>query len=90
MPYRSSGAVATLDFKANDVTGSRLAEVSDVQGSAPAGAVASALAEQMRLPANVPWSLRDSRSRVLDDQTPIGEQIDPGETLTVTPKAHLG
>ena len=90
MTDRNVRTVATLDFTANDVTGSTMVEVSDVQGSVPASAVAAALADEMELPDNVPWSLRDSRSRVLDDQMPIADQIEPGETLTVTPKAHLG
>jgi hypothetical protein len=68
----------------------RLLEVTDVQPSTPAGAVAAALSERMALPSNVPWTLRDSNSRVLDDDKPIGEQIEVGERLTVTTKARLG
>ncbi len=83
------GSTATIDFEARSVTGSRLVEVSDVQRDAPAGAVAQALAERLALPKNVPWSLR-SRTRMLDDGKSIGEQLQPGERVTVTPKAHLG
>ena len=87
----NKNGVATLDFQVTDVTGNRQLDVSDVQATTPAGAVATALAERMALPDNVPWSLRDSRSRVLDDRQPIGDQIGvSGERLTVTPKAHLG
>jgi hypothetical protein len=85
-----SDQLATLAFEARDVTGIRRVDVSDVQPSTPAGAVATALAERMALPDNVPWSLRDSRSRALDDRRPIGEQVEAGEHLTVTPRAHLG
>ena len=84
-----NGSSATLEFEAIDVTGMRLLEVSDVQRTTPAGAVATALSERMSLPANVEWMLRDSRSRVLDDAKPIGDQIQAGERLTVTTKARL-
>lgn len=84
-------AAATLSFQAVSVTESEVHEVSDVQASLPAGAVAQAIAAQMHLPENTPWGLRDeSTSVLLDDDKPIGEQIAPGARLKVTPKAHLG
>ena len=86
----TSNGVTMLEFEASDVTGNRLLGISDVQSSTPAGAVADALSQRMNLPDNVPWSLRDSRSRVLDETRPIGDQVEPGERVTVAPKAHLG
>ena len=82
----------TLSFEATDVTGLRPVQVSDVQRSLPAGAVARALAAQMSLPDNVTWALRrdDTTGAYLDDEVPIGDQIEPDARLTVTPKTHLG
>ena len=83
---------ATVAFRAADVTRTVTMEASDIQKSAPAGAVAQALAARMELPMNVPWSLRrDASGAFLEDDAPIGEQIaQTGESLTVAPKAHLG
>lgn len=80
-----------FSFEAADVTGTYRVVADDVQRSLPAGAVAQALASRMSLPENVPWGLRDdSTSAFLDDERPIGEQIEPGTSVTVTPKTHLG
>jgi hypothetical protein len=80
-----------LEFEASDVTGSHSVVARDVQSSLPAGAVASALANRMSLPADVPWALRDERSSAyLDDSTAIGDQIETKARLTVVPKSHLG
>jgi hypothetical protein len=81
----------TFDFEASDVTGMHRVEARDVQRKLPAGAVAKALASRMALPDNVAWALRnESTSVFLDDEAPIGEQIEPTARLTVTPKTHLG
>jgi hypothetical protein len=81
----------TFSFEASDVTGTQTVVASDVQRALPAGAVARSLAAWMKLPDNVPWSLRDeSTSAFLDEERPIGEQIQPGAKVTVTPKTHLG
>ncbi len=80
-----------FSFEAADVTGTHRVVADDVQRSLPAGAVAKALASRMSLPENVPWGLRDdATSAFLDDQQPIGDQIRPGTSVTVTPKTHLG
>lgn len=80
-----------FSFEAADVTGTYRVVADDVERSLPAGAVAKALASQMNLPENVPWGLRDdSTSAFLDDEQAIGDQIRPGTSVTVTPKAHLG
>jgi hypothetical protein len=81
----------TLEFEATDVTGMHRVEAREVQRGLPAGAVARALASRMALPGNVPWALRDDSTSVfLDEDRPIGEQIEPKARLTVTPKTHLG
>ena len=82
-----------LRFEAADVTGTHRVQVEGVECGLPAGAVAKALASRMSLPENVPWGLRDdSNSSLLDDDKPIGEQVDRATDvkLTVTPKTHLG
>ena len=80
-----------MSFLVHDVTGTLSLEKENVQGSLPVSAVASSVASEMQLPANVPWGLRnDDTSEFLDDGKPIGEQIEPGSRVTVTPKTHLG
>jgi hypothetical protein len=81
----------TFSFEATDVTGMHQVLASEVQRALPAGAVARALAVRMSLPENVPWALRDeSTSAFLEDDRPIGDQINVGARVTVTPKTHLG
>ncbi len=84
-------ALDLLEFEVTDVTGTHKVVAGDVQPSLPAGAVASALANRMSLPADVPWALRDERSSAfLDDSVAIGDQIETNAKLTVVPKSHLG
>ncbi|MEQ8667819.1 MAG: hypothetical protein RIC12_01520 [Pirellulales bacterium] len=80
----------TLSLELGDVTGTQSVVANDVQHSLPAGAVARAAANQFSLPENVPWSLHNDRGAWLDDETPIGDQVTPGERLWVSPKSHLG
>ena len=81
----------TFVFDVVDVTGTNAVQVRDVQRATPAGAVAKALAGRMELPQNVPWALRsDETAAYLDDSRPIGEQIEPGSRVVLTPKSHLG
>ena len=80
-----------LSFEAGDVTGTHSVIANDVQKTLPAGTVARALAARMSLPQNVPWALRnESTSTYLEDDKPIGDQLEPGAKVTVTPKTHLG
>jgi hypothetical protein len=45
----------------------------------------------MSLPTDVPWSLRDERrARMLDQEGPLGRQVDREAELVVIPKSHLG
>jgi len=81
----------SFDLQATDVTGTHSILARDVQRTLSAGDVARSLAAVMLLPDNVPWSLRDEGSSAfLDDDRPIGEQVEPGAKVTITPKAHLG
>ncbi len=80
-----------ISFEATDVTGTSRVLAEDVQRALPAGVVARTLASHMQLPENVPWGLRDDNtSAFLNDEQPIGEQIAPGTSVTLTPRAHLG
>jgi hypothetical protein len=81
----------TIRFRVADVTGNREMEV-EVAVDAPAGAVAKQVAEQMQLPGNVPWGLRDDRGGFLDDARQIGEQVsNEGQArVGIVPKTHLG
>ena len=82
---------STFAFEARDVTGTHVLEARNVQRTAPARAVAAALASRMALPQNVPWILRDDiTGAVLEDEKPIGDQIDSGAEVVLSPKAHLG
>ena len=87
-----SNLVSTLvSLSAQDVTGTISLEKENIQGSLPVSAVASSLVSEMQLPENVPWGLRnDQTSEFLDDEKSIGEQIESGNSVTVTPKTHLG
>ena len=88
-PARRRGGM--LQFEARDVTGTHVLEARNVQPATPAGAVASALASRMALPANVPWIIRDdSTGAVLEEEKPIGDQIESGARVVLSPKAHLG
>ncbi len=49
------------------------------------------IANRMALPTDVTWTLRDdSSSAYLDEDAPIGDQLERGAHVTITPKAHLG
>jgi hypothetical protein len=81
----------STSFEVSDVTGMNRVLASDVQRSLPAGEVARALAVRMSLPDNVPWALRnESTSAFLQDDLPIGDQVQEGAQVTITPKSHLG
>ena len=80
----------TLSLHVTDVTGTRNLPV-EVQRGLPAGAVARSLAARMRLDVSVPWALRDDAScTYLDDELPIGDQLEAEARATLTPKTHLG
>lgn len=79
-----------LSLELSDVTGTHTVVADEIEQSLPAGAVARAVASQLALPDNVPWSLHDDRGAFLNDEAPIGDQVTTGAKLWVTPKTHLG
>ncbi|NIP94932.1 MAG: hypothetical protein GWO24_16400 [Akkermansiaceae bacterium] len=86
-----SSAAAVLDLDVIDVTASREVQARGVEHTTPAGSVARALAARMALPNDVPWALRHDRTGViLDEESPIGEQVETGSRVVLTPKSHLG
>ena len=88
-----SGArrAGTFHFEARDVTGTHVLQARGVSRSTPASAVANALAARMALPRTVPWMIRDdSTGAVLEAEKPIGDQIESGAKVVLSPKAHLG
>jgi hypothetical protein len=76
-------------FEAENFMGTNRLKAS-YQKSVLAGAAARGTAAQLSLADNVPWTFVDQEGRFLDDHLPLGQQIKPGETVTVVPKAHLG
>ena len=85
------GGTSMLTLEAFDVTGNTMAEARHIQPDTPAGDVAQAISAQMQLPQGLPYTLRsDSTGQFLQDDRPIGEQVDTGARVVVTPKAHLG
>lgn len=86
----SAGNGDPLSLELADVTGTHTVVADDVQRSLPAGAIARAVASQFSLPENVPWSLHDDRGAFLDDEQAIGDQVETGAKLWVSPKTHLG
>lgn len=80
----------SLQFLARTVTATKTLPV-EVEPELPAEAVARAVAELLSMPADTPWALReDDTAAFLDGDRPIGEQIQSGARITLTPKAILG
>ena len=90
MTQVSTATAEVLTFDAANVTGTQELPIEVVPGSS-VRSVTDSIAHRMALPGDVPWSLRDDgSSSYLDEDRPIGDQIDPGTHLTITPKTHLG
>ena len=80
----------SLSFRASNVTGTREVPV-ELGGDLSAGDVTDVLVDRMSLPDDVRWVLRDDQSSAfLDESRPIGDQLEPGAHVTVTPLTHLG
>ena len=80
----------TLTVNVRNVTHTRRLEAT-FDGAMPAAKAAAALASRLNLPANVPYSLRSNRTAAfLDDAAPLQSQVEPNESLTLTPRSHLG
>ena len=81
----------TLSLEVATITGTRTFTASDIDSAMPAGAVAKALSAQLNLPNNVPWMLRaDNSAAFLESERPIGDQVQTGSRVTLSPKTHLG
>jgi hypothetical protein len=81
---------ATLTVQVQNVTRTRSLSAT-FQRQLRADAAAATLAARLSMPANTPYALRSNRTAgFLDDAKPLGEQVTPGEKLTLTPKTHLG
>jgi hypothetical protein len=79
-----------LSFMVSTVTGSQEIEV-EFTPELSARSVVESIADRLALPPDVPWQLRDDGSSAyLDDEQSIGEQVEKGAHLTVSPKSHLG
>jgi len=76
-------------FEAIDVTGTRRAQVADMPRDVPVSAVVNAVAARMSLPDGA-YSLHDGQGALLDNDKPIASQIEPGVSVTIVPRAHLG
>ena len=78
-----------LAFHAANVTGTQQIPVEFGRGLS-VQSVTDSLVHRMSLPDDVSWSLRnDGSSAYLDDDLPIGDQVEAGDHLTITPKTHL-
>jgi len=90
LPTDAATVPDAVSFLAGTVTGSQELPV-EFGARLPVRAVADSLAHRMSLPGDVAWALRDDRSsQYLDDDRPIGDQVEPGSHVTITPKTHLG
>ncbi len=86
-PHSSRGL---LSFRAGNVTGTRELPV-EFGRELSVRDVTDVLVDRMALPDDVSWVLRDDRSSAfLDESRPIGDQLEPGAHVTVTPMTHLG
>jgi len=79
-----------LSFIASNITGTQTVPI-QVNGGLSVRAVTDSIVDRMALPDDVGWALRDDESSAyLDDTKSIGEQINPGTRVTLTPRTHLG
>ena len=86
-PEPSSQAFA---IRARNVMGTQELPL-EIDRGLPAGDLTRSIVDLMALPEDVVWDLRDDRSSAfLDESRPVGDQVEPGARLTVTPKTHLG
>lgn len=84
------GSGGLLSLLASNVTGTRSVPFR-FDPALAAGTVTDAMAADMALPEDVPWALRsDESSAYLDESRPIGDQLEPGSRVTLTPRSHLG
>ncbi|NNE91476.1 MAG: hypothetical protein HKN23_07500 [Verrucomicrobiales bacterium] len=78
-------------LEAVDVTGTNSVEVRGVAPSIPTRDITGVFASELNLSSDVAWMLRSDRTgSILDEETPIGEQVESGSRVVLTPKTHLG
>ena len=79
-----------LSLEVTNVTGTRSYRA-DVDPSLSAEIVCRTMSQELNLPRNVPWGLRRTDSaEFLEADKAIGEQVENGDQVTLTPRAHLG
>jgi hypothetical protein len=85
----TSAKSARLVFHAGNVTGTQQIPV-EYERDLSVRSVTDSIRHRMSLPEDVSWSLRnDGSSAYLDEDRPIGDQVEAGDHLTITPKTHL-
>lgn len=85
-----NGPNRNVRLRAQNITSSRSIDV-DIDESLPAGQVAHSVAASFGLPDDVDWQLRlDESAAFLREELPIGEQLQTGSQVTLTPRVHLG
>jgi hypothetical protein len=85
----ATARAGTLAFQAANVTGTQEIPI-EIGSGVPVKSVTDSIVHRMALPSDVAWTLRDDgSSSYLDEERPIGDQIEPGAHLTITPKTHL-
>ena len=89
-PQRISRDTAKLKFHAGNVTGTQDVPI-EIGPDLSVRSVTDSIAHRMGLPTDVAWTLRDdSSSAYLDEEAPIGDQLERGAHVTITPRSHLG
>ncbi len=89
----SSGAAVLdpLDCSVTDVTGMKSHDFRNLDGHRSASDVAKSVIEELDLSEDTPFVLRDNASaRMLEEDRPIGTQIEQNAELTAVPQTHLG
>lgn len=85
-----SDSARTLTLEVENVTRTR-SVTATFQSAVRVGDAAAALASRLSMPSGVPYALRSNRTAgYLEDGKSLGEAVEPGDKLCVTPKCHLG
>ncbi|MEE8467001.1 MAG: hypothetical protein V3T22_01005 [Planctomycetota bacterium] len=85
----TSDPLDILSFRASNITGTRELPL-EVRRNSTVADVTSSIADLMALPDDVAWSLRADRGQFLDEEATIGDLLEPGSHVTITPRTHLG
>ena len=80
-----------FSFTISDVTGTFSRVVDSYDPRMSVAAVGADLTRDVAWAQSTPWALRDdSRGEYLDETRPIGDQVESGAELVLTPRTHLG